>query len=111
MESCPASVLKRLGLYDEAYKGTGPAQRRRRAQLITLLERGIEVGGTSSGTVALSLEALSLRTRLVADAGADALDAILAALGAACATRRKDFPAPHDGEMLDVYKVEACVYC
>lgn len=114
MESCPASVLKRLGLYTEPYKGRDPTQRRRREELLRRLERGVAVGGDSAGgaSVALALGAgAGLRARLEADAGADALDAVLAALGAACATRRAGFPAPHDGDMLDVYRVEACVYC
>lgn len=37
--------------------------------------------------------------QLVADPGADSLDAVLAALGAACSVSRKDFPAPEDGKM------------
>mmetsp|Transcript_41811 Transcript_41811/g.121159 ORF Transcript_41811/g.121159 Transcript_41811/m.121159 type:complete len:345 (-) Transcript_41811:83-1117(-) len=111
MESCPASVLKRLGLYTEAYKGRQTAQERRRAELVALLEQGVEVGSAGGGTVTVILEGPSLRARLVADPGADRLDAVLAAVGAACATRREDFPAPHDGDMLDIYKVEACVYC
>ena len=63
--------------------------------------------------------------RLAAEPSADGLDAVLAALGAACAVRRPDFPAPEDGEMclgvvpggrlepfrLEIYKTEACVYC
>ncbi len=40
-----------------------------------------------------------LKKKLVADPGADALDAVLAALGAACSVCREDFPAPEDGEM------------
>ena len=41
---------------------------------------------------------------LVADSGADALDAVLAALGAACSISREDFPAPEDGKMLHVQR-------
>ena len=40
----------------------------------------------------------------MADSGADALDAVLAALGAACSISREDFPAPEDGKMLHVLR-------
>merc|ERR1712032_145588 len=109
-ESCPASVLKRLDLYKESYKGTKPEHRNRRKTLLSIFSKGVCVGGTSSDKIVLQVPK-RLQTKLVEDAGADALDAVLAAVGASCATRRKDFPAPHDGEFLKIYKSEACVYC
>ena len=47
----------------------------------------------------LSAPRARLLERLASEASADGLDAVLCALGAACAVRRPDFPAPEDGEM------------
>ena len=41
----------------------------------------------------------TLTQKLLTDAGADSLDAVLAAVGAACSVRRSTFPAPEDGEL------------
>eukprot|EP00438_Fugacium_kawagutii_P009799 Skav218820 [mRNA] locus=scaffold1140:555924:563047:+ [translate_table: standard] len=47
-----------------------------------------------------SMVGMKLLGPLVADPGADSLDAVLAALGAACSVSREDFPAPEDGKIL-----------
>jgi hypothetical protein len=88
LETCPASVLKRLGLY-RSYKGRAATQvRNRRAILDALVEHG-----------ALAAPARKLRAALVADPGGDALDAVIAALAAAAAARRNHPPASAE-EML-----------
>lgn len=110
-EACPASLLKRLGLYSVPYKGTQAKHAKRRRELVTALMRGIPIGGSHDGTLRVDVPGKTLASQLICDSGADALDAVLAAVGSACATRRCDFPAPDDGEMLDVYNIEACVYC
>eukprot|EP00419_Tripos_fusus_P043460 CAMPEP_0172825778 /NCGR_PEP_ID=MMETSP1075-20121228/18924_1 /TAXON_ID=2916 /ORGANISM="Ceratium fusus, Strain PA161109" /LENGTH=394 /DNA_ID=CAMNT_0013667279 /DNA_START=108 /DNA_END=1289 /DNA_ORIENTATION=+ len=104
-ESCPASVLKRLGLYKPPYKSKGQkmdaaaheAAFRRRQQLLKILEKGVATTGTGNGVLKVVFPDVPLRHQLVDDAGADALDAVLAAVGAACATRSPKFPSPSDG--------------
>eukprot|EP00928_Gymnodinium_smaydae_P078321 TRINITY_DN6217_c0_g2_i1.p1 TRINITY_DN6217_c0_g2~~TRINITY_DN6217_c0_g2_i1.p1 ORF type:complete len:334 (+),score=64.98 TRINITY_DN6217_c0_g2_i1:65-1066(+) len=118
-ESCPASVLKRLGLYKPSYKSKGlsdvksiEAARGRRQALLRALERGVAVApGGDAGVLAVDFSSAGLKRSLVEDPGADGLDAVLAAVGAACATRSGSFPAPCDGVWRKIYAVEACVYC
>lgn len=110
MESCPASVLKRLELYTEPYKGKTAKHGRRRRVILDRLKRGVPIGRNSKSLLSVQMADPKLLPALVADSGADALDAVLAALGAACSISREDFPAPEDGKMLDIYKLEACVY-
>lgn len=70
-EICPASLLKTEGLY-APYKGRGPALRHSRQGLLSaLVERGM-----------LNAPAPALTNRIVEDIGGDALDAVLAAIGA-----------------------------
>jgi hypothetical protein len=69
LECCPASALKRLGLYQPPYKGPGAARARRRGAILHALE--------ADG--ALAPVPASLRSRLVAQSGGDALDSLLAA--------------------------------
>ncbi len=90
-EICPASFLKREGLY-VPYKGRGDGPRQGRETILKeLVARGAlcPLPGASRETV-------------LANQGGDALDAVLAALGAA----RVDDPAPRDA--LD--RIEARVY-
>lgn len=110
MESCPASLLKRLDLYSKPYKGKDVKHRQRRRFIMKSLRKGIPVGGRSKSTLRVDFGDRTLTQKLLTDAGADSLDAVLAAVGAACSVRRSTFPAPEDGELLDVYKLEACVY-
>eukprot|EP00439_Symbiodinium_sp_Y106_P069694 s781_g12.t1 len=110
MESCPASLLKRLDLYSKPYKGKDVKHVQRRRFIMKSLKKGIPVGGRSKAKLRVDFGVRTLTQKLLTDAGADSLDAVLAAVGAACSVRRNNFPAPEDGEMLDVYKLEACVY-
>jgi len=71
VEVCPASTLAAAGLR-RPYKGHWPEARRHRATIVGRL--------ASCGAV---VESRSLRALLVADAGGDALDSVLAAVGAA----------------------------
>ena len=80
-EICPASLLKREGLY-APYKGRGDALRDARANILkSLTARGV-----------LSPVRGKLRATILDNPGGDALDAVLAAVGAA----RMDDPAPRD---------------
>lgn len=88
LETCPASVLKKLGLY-RPYKGRTTALAQSRG---AILDRLIEHG-------ALAKPAPKLRARLVEDRGGDALDALIACLAAAAAARRVHPPASAE-EML-----------
>ncbi len=76
VETCPASSLKQLGLYKSygGYKGVAAACRRRRERLIDAIR--------DAGLVTL---ASTMRLRIVADRGGDALDSVIAALGAIAA--------------------------
>lgn len=88
LETCPASVLKRLGLY-RPFKGrSAPLMRNRRGILDALVEHG-----------ALTAPPRELRARLIGDPGGDALDAVIAALAAGSAVRRAHPPATAE-EML-----------
>ena len=70
-EICPASILKAEGLY-APYKGRGPALRDSRHGLLgALVARGM-----------LRVPRPALAERIVEDRGGDALDAVLAAIGA-----------------------------
>lgn len=76
VETCPASSLKQLGLYKihGGYKGAGTDCRRQREQIVDgLVERGL---------VMLSP---ALRSDIVENRGGDALDSVIAALGAVAA--------------------------
>ena len=90
------------------YKGADLGSQRR--NLVKTLLQGVPVGADDQGLLRVELSK-GLQKLLVEDSGADALDAVLAAVGAACATRRKEFPAPANGTFLEVYRQEACVYC
>lgn len=71
-ETCPASLLKRLGLY-VPYKGRGGALNDARRSLINdIIDKGL-----------LNEPDKLLAERIVGDPGGDALDAVLAAIAAA----------------------------
>ena len=85
VEACPASTLKRLGLPHQSYKqpAGGPLTRRRR------LTRRVIVAGIAD------LVQVTARDRrvMMRDPGGDAIDAVLAALGAAQAFASVDHSA------------------
>ena len=76
VETCPASSLKQLGLYRThgGYKGAGADRHRKRGQLVDVL--------VDAKLVTLSP---ALRFDIVANRGGDALDSVIAALGAIAA--------------------------
>jgi hypothetical protein len=82
VEACPASTLKRLRLPHQNYKQPegGPLTPKRRRTRRAILE------GLGSY---VSLSATD-RRRLMRDGGADALDAVIAAVGAALSWRATD---------------------
>jgi hypothetical protein len=90
-ETCPASLLKREDLY-APYKGRGDGPRRGREAILEAL------------VARQTLRPLPglLRETVLANTGGDALDAVLAAVGAA----RIDDPAPRDA----TDRIEARVY-
>ena len=72
-ETCPASLLKRLGLYKPSYKGRGDPPQSARINLIKqLIQKRL-----------LKKPQKSLRERMIEDDGGDAVDAMLAAIAAA----------------------------
>ena len=98
VEACPGSTLKRLGLPHQNYKqpAGGPLTRKRRLTRRTILD-GME-----------AIVAIGSRDRrvMMRDPGGDAIDAVLAALGAAHAFAAVDHAAiasharyPHEGHL------------
>jgi uncharacterized protein DUF429 len=85
VEACPASTLKRLGLPSRNYKqpAGGPLTRRRRAVRRTIM----------SGIASLVRVGDRDRRVMMRDPGGDAIDAVLAALGAAQAFAAVDHEA------------------
>jgi hypothetical protein len=82
VEACPASTLKRLGLPHQNYKQPEggpllPKRLRARRAILDGLKRDVEIGDAE-------------RRRIMRDGGADALDAVLAAVGAARSWRTSD---------------------
>ena len=94
-EICPASTLKRDGLYG-SYKGRGPKLRAARSSIV---ERLIE-------RKALKKPGESLLSQLLDDPEGDALDAVLAAIGAARVAADPQIMRPRD----DLDRIEARVY-
>src|SRR5690606_15501439 len=92
VETCPASTLKALGLYrtHQGYKGRAPSCRQARRRILSALED-------------LKLVSLSdpLRQRIIANQGGDALDSVIAAIGAVAARpqieRRVGYDQPMEG--------------
>ncbi|MFN2564815.1 MAG: DUF429 domain-containing protein [Gemmatimonadaceae bacterium] len=82
VETCPSSTLKRLGLPHQNYKQPAggaltPLRRRTRAAILRGLAPHVEID-------------LRHRRRIARDPGGDALDAVIAAVGAASAWRQLD---------------------
>ena len=98
VEACPASTLKRLGLPHQNYKQPegGPLLPKRRRTRRTIL------GGLAAHVRVEDFE----RRRVMRNGGGDALDAVLAALGAARAWAESDHGLiarhpryPHEGRL------------
>jgi hypothetical protein len=82
VEACPSSTLKRLGLPYQNYKqpaggALAPLRRRTRRAILDGLARHVEIPPP-------------LRRRMARDPGGDALDAVIAAVGAAIAWEAVD---------------------
>ncbi len=85
MEACPASTLKRMGLPHQNYKQTGagalaPARKKNRRAILAGLAPHVAIGRVR-------------RQILMRDNGGDALDAVLAAVGAITGWREADHAA------------------
>ncbi len=98
VEACPASTLKRLRLPHQNYKQPEggpllPKRRRTRRAILDGLGRHVNIADSD-------------RRRLMRDGGADALDAVIAAIGAAHSWRSSDHQSiarhhryPHEGRL------------
>jgi hypothetical protein len=75
LEICPASTLRRLGLYGRPYKGPASAHRAARQAILA----GLQAAGL------LAPPPADLAARLVEDRGGDALDSAVAAIACAAA--------------------------
>jgi len=96
LEVCPASVLKRAGLY-VPYKGGGEARRAARTRILRRLEE----------TTPLSIPSSALRLEVANDSGGDALDSIVAAGATA---RALSNPASLTAQQDSIYALEGYVY-
>lgn len=95
-EICPASILKREGLY-RPYKGTGAALAGARERILMSFEnRGV-----------IAIDSDELRRRILDDPGGDALDSVIAALGARWA---RDHGADHTDPPELVHAIEGWIY-
>jgi len=96
LEICPASTLKRRGLYS-SYKGKTNAHHAARAFVLESLE----------ATGPLSIPAQGVRSAILEDRGGDALDSVIAAFATFRALRH---PALLTVESSDAYALEGYVY-
>jgi len=96
LEICPASTLKRKGLY-LSYKGRTNAHHTARASVLESLE----------ATGPLSILAQGVRSAILEDRGGDALDSVIAALATFRALRN---PTLLTVESSDAYALEGYVY-
>ena len=126
LETCPASLLKRVGLYDLPYKATTAQARATRVRILeTLCSTGV-ASGYADAAPRVRLELLDeapsgdsqqplpppqqpLRQTIVDDAGGDALDAVLAAAITALAVSSGALPHPPEG-WSDAHWEEGCIY-
>ncbi len=97
LEACPASLLKRRGLYIP-YKGAGAGARAARAHILERLQAESRLREPPE----------RLRDRILEDPGGDALDAVVAGLAAARAVTGRSRPPMHEGAD---YALEGVVYC
>jgi hypothetical protein len=95
LETCPASTLKRLGLYTP-YKGRELRHRRERKAIVAALD-----------DAGLATVPADLTDVIVGDTGGDALDAVIAGVATTAAVTHPDFPRI---AWRDEYALEACVY-
>lgn len=96
LEVCPASVLKRAGLY-VPYKGGGEARRAARTRILRWLEEATP----------LSVPSSALRLEVANDSGGDALDSIVAA---GATVRALSNPASLTTRRDSTYALEGYVY-
>ena len=97
LEACPASLLKRLGIYTP-YKGPGSGLREARAGILETLQRQER----------LHKPRRAMFDRIVDDPGGDALDAVIAGLAAARTVAGGYRPVTDSS---GDYALEAFVYC
>ncbi len=98
LEACPASLLKRLGIY-APYKGRGAGLKGVRGSILDSLAARERLGTPNE----------VLRDRIVDDSGGDALDAVIAGIAAARAVTGGS--TSRAGEWGEDYAMEAFVYC
>ena len=96
LETCPASLLKRLDQY-VSYKGPDSRHRKGRRRIVTSIQRDESLRFADSWII----------KKVLADTGGDALDAVLAALAAFKALHRPEFPYP---DWHKDFALEALVY-
>ncbi len=96
LETCPASLLKRLDRYIP-YKGADSQHRKGRRHIVTSIQRH----------EFLLLSDSRIVKKLLSDSGGDALDAVLAALAAFKALQHPEFPYP---DWHEDFALEALVY-
>ena len=99
IEVCPASTLKRLGLYDSfrGYKGRSENSAAKRRSLLATLQ----------STQGLHLSDQTLPEKIEADSEGDALDSVVAALAASRAARQiRSLEATNN----PAYRMEGLVY-
>mmetsp|Transcript_93860 Transcript_93860/g.265530 ORF Transcript_93860/g.265530 Transcript_93860/m.265530 type:complete len:316 (+) Transcript_93860:54-1001(+) len=111
LEVCPASLLKRWdgGILYKAYKGKAAHHQHARKEIVRSIEGGVPGAGERDRRWIVRFSSPALRRRVTDDPGGDALDSVLAAVGAVCAASAECFPAPWTG-WDPRYKNEGCVY-
>ena len=101
LEICPASTLKAMGIYRRysGYKRNGQESRRRREHILAQIAAG--------GPISL---AHGLKGKILADAGGDALDSVIAAFTAFKLLQAPNLPAVPAASRKTALR-EAWVYC
>ena len=75
LEICPASLLKRIGLYDTPYKHKTPEARGARKRILEAAELGLAPAKHGAHSVRVTMSP-QLREVVLAQSGGDALDAV-----------------------------------